>query len=535
MNKLKVFLFIFLINIFFGSFNALAISWKMNFSISPIKQRIDINPWENTIKTAKITNRGETTVTMKISVSDLTADNLTGSPILLTRHSEEVFDQTLAPWINLQTTSVTLAPKQEKEIAFAINVPSNATPWGHYWAIIFQDNNSSSSSWNSTVVNVHYWSVILLKVAWEVVIDWEIKEVKINEWLWISKGLDDCPMWDFTKSNYDNKCIDVEIVDNFINKKENIEKNSNEIKENNKKIEELKKQLDEVKQEKENIKKEFEEYKKSGGKTKTIEEFEREIKKKQKNIEKELDKISKDINNKNKENISKDFWVKFEIPIINKGNSHLHPEWKIVLKDEDWKVIKRIWKKVIINKKWLVIWNEIVDYLPINNSDWDVFPKKERILQIEWKWFPYEVINEKWEREIKFFSPSEYYTKKSMWWDRIMMPWERVCSRLNKKTITAYTDVSYLDENGKKVTTTKENKFKISYIEEYIWYDYYKLLFAWITFFIILLLFLLLLLNKKKCINKDCKKKLKKDMDVCPYCWIVQNWKNKWKKAKFKK
>jgi hypothetical protein len=48
------------------------------------------------------------------------------------------------------------------------------------------------------------------------------------------------------------------------------------------------------------------------------------------------------------------------------------------------------------------------------------------------------------------------------------MPWERVCSRLNKKTITAYTDVSYLDENGKKVTTTKENKFKISYIEEYI-------------------------------------------------------------------
>jgi uncharacterized membrane protein len=47
---------------------------------------------------------------------------------LLTRHSEEVFDQTLAPWINLQTNSITLAPKEEKEVAFSINVPSNATP-----------------------------------------------------------------------------------------------------------------------------------------------------------------------------------------------------------------------------------------------------------------------------------------------------------------------------------------------------------------------------------------------------------------------
>jgi hypothetical protein len=24
-------------------------------------------------------------------------------------------------------------------------------------------------------------------------------------------------------------------------------------------------------------------------------------------------------------------------------------------------------------------------------------------------------------------------------------------------------------------------------------------------------------------------------MKVCPYCWVVQEWKNKWKKAKFKK
>jgi hypothetical protein len=24
-------------------------------------------------------------------------------------------------------------------------------------------------------------------------------------------------------------------------------------------------------------------------------------------------------------------------------------------------------------------------------------------------------------------------------------------------------------------------------------------------------------------------------MDICPYCWVVQEWKNKWKKAKFKK
>ncbi len=512
-NKLKIFLFIFLINIFFSSFSF----WAINYSVTPIKQRIELDPGESVIKTAKITNRWLETVTLKISVSDLTAENITWNPILLTRKNEDNFEQTLAPWITLQTDTITLVPNQEKEIYFSLNIPNNATPWGHYWAIIFQDNNTNTPWVNAANVNVHYWSIIILKINWEVVVNWEIWNININSWLWSSKWLDKCPFWDFTQSNYDNKCVDLEKLDTFINpEKENkIEKES----ENN--IEKLKKELEKLKKEKENIEKNFETYKKNWWEKQTIEEFEKEIQKKQKNIEKEIDKISKE------------FWVKFEIPITNKGNSHLYPEWKIVLKDEDWKIIKKIWKKVIINKKWLVIWNKIVDYLPINNSDWDVFPKKKRIMQVEWKWFPYETYNEFWEKNIKYFSPWEYYTNKAMWWDIVLMPWEKIYSKLNNKIITANTEIFYIDENWKKIITKKENKFPISYVEKYIWYNYYILISAWIIFLIFLLLFLLIFLNKRKCIN--CKKKIKKDMPTCPYCWIIQDGKNKWKKAKFKK
>jgi hypothetical protein len=37
-------------------------------------------------------------------------------------------DQQLSTWINIGTEDFVLGPKQEKEVIFTIDVPSNATP-----------------------------------------------------------------------------------------------------------------------------------------------------------------------------------------------------------------------------------------------------------------------------------------------------------------------------------------------------------------------------------------------------------------------
>ncbi len=523
-KKIKIFLILFLINILLISYSFAAI----NFVVTPIKQRIELNPWQSITKTAKIRNKENKTVTLKVNVYDLQAENITWKPILILKRKNYIKypEQTLKNYVTLDKQELTLAPKEEKEVHFTINLPSDISPGWHYWAIVFENYNATDNPWLTwTKVNVFYGSIILLNVPWDTNIEWEIWDLNIDtkhSWLWISKWIDKCPYWDFSKSNYDWKCIDINIIDNFINpeKKDNNkteEKNNKEKNDNNN----SKKNNDN------NIEKKWKDYKKNWWK-KSLLEFKKQVEEKKNKINKNIDNISK-LLDKN------DFWIKFSIPIKNKWNTHLHPEWKIILKDENWNTIKKIWKEIISNKKWAIVWYKVVDYLPINDQQWDVFPKKEKILNVEWKWFPYKVYNENWEEEIKYFSPSEYYTKKYLKWDLMLMPWQRVCSRINTKDITAYLEVSYLDENNKKITTKKEKKFKIAYVEKYIWYDYIKLICAWIILFILILFFLLILLNKRKCINPDCKKRLKKDMKVCPYCWTIQFWKDKWKKAKFKK
>jgi hypothetical protein len=471
-------IFIFWIN---TSFSAI------NLTVSPIKYELEWNPWDIITKTATLNNKWNSDIIITTWKSDFIASWEDWS-VKFVRYSELVHsDQQLSDWITLSSTGFIISPGENKIIDFEIKIPENTTPWGHYWAIFFKNNNSenSSNNWNSVWINVDYWILILLKVNWKIITDVEIEtnNIKVitsnssssskkSKWWYSSSSKkiynlvnsdivvkkDSC-LIDFTNSSFDWKCF------------------------NN--LEEL---------------------------------FELTFK------GNKIDIINE---GKNTDYIKEDFSISFTIPVNNKWNTHIKATWEIELFDEDWNQIKQIWKKIIINDKWAIIWEEIVDFIPINDNNWNVLPWTKRIFNPEWQGFPYKERDEKWNQIIKYKNPWEHYSEESNKWNFRLMPWERISYDKETKKIKAKFDVNYIDEEWENISFPSAQEFEVTYIRKYIWINYYLILPIILIILIFSLLWFISLLKRRKCINKKCWKKIKKYLKKCPYCLEKQNKKRK--------
>lgn len=235
--------------------------------------------------------------------------------------------------------------------------------------------------------------------------------------------------------------------------------------------------------------------------------------------------LKDDINKVKKDKVSdlklSDFNINFDTPFVNDWNTHLKPTWKITLTDENWNEIKWIWKKVVKNNAWAVIWAKVVDYIPINDNDWNVLPYTKRIFNADWKWFPYEGYDKNWKKIIKYWTPEEYYTRKNVEERWFLLPWERVNEKINHKKINANIELWYTNKEWEDIVFNSAKEFKVDYKEKYIWLNPYFFIILWFVFLIILLIWLIFRKKKIKCI--ECGKKIDRDMKVCPYCGKKQN------------
>ncbi len=211
----------------------------ISFTLTPIRYELELNPGESVTLPASIKNNGTWSVTLPTAVSDFVSNGDGWTPSFV-RKSELVFpDQQLSTWITLSASEISLAPWEEGTIYFTINIPTTATPGWHYGAVFFKNAGSESGWWNISV-NVDYGILILVTVSWEIKVGAEIDEPIIsiggsikNPLIWddniqnngegtwsawyignddngkpLYQYKDSCPLWDFTSSNYDGKCID---------------------------------------------------------------------------------------------------------------------------------------------------------------------------------------------------------------------------------------------------------------------------------------------------------------------------------------
>lgn len=461
----------------------------IDFYFSPIKYELTVSPWESITRPATLTNNGNETITIVTGKSDFQSNGTSGTPQFV-RKSELVFtDQEMSSWITIDTPSFSIGPWEDVTINFTIDVPENASPWGKYAAIFFKNGNSETSTGGNIGINVDYGILILLNVEWEVIIGGEVEEENIiiewsgtgisgqwgsswsgqwggitnnnSGWFWdiFWWGYDDCPLGDFTRSNFDNKCFDNPFVDD----------NS------------------------------------GSGDSDTWDN-------------EDINDIWSSIVPLGEE---EDFWINFGIPFDNTGTVHVKPTGKIVLKDSDGNTLKAIGKKDIFNELGTKVREDIVDYIPINNNEGNVLPKTKRVFDEKWEWFPYQTFDEKWNQTLRYWSPGEYYTKKNQEEAGFLMFWERVCEARRSKTITAFIDVSYTNEKGELIEFSSAKDFDIEYTEQYIGINPYVILplviLAMIFWFYFLWRFFFLVWKRKR-VCPECKTKVRKNWHVCPKC-----------------
>ena len=473
MRKFKI-----LFSILFIFFSYLIVPAHANLSlwVSPIKYELEVEKGTTITKTAKLINRTDKSLSIVTGKSDFATDGTTWKPRFI-RKSELVHpDQQLSTWINIGTEDFVLGPKQEKEVIFTIDVPSNATPGWHYGAVFFHYQTQEERAGNQVSINVDYGVLILVNVEGEIIKEGEVKDVVIKSTWWSGwwAQKDDCPLWDMSYSYYDWICVDNPFTKEEVKKKEE--------------------KIDEV------VENEWEHNQWSEENNISNEHF----------VWEETSRWWK------KTSWEKDFNVQIEIPFENTWNTHIKPTGKIILKDDSGQEFIGVGKEIIKDAQGVIIWEKIVDYLPINDIWWNVLPQSERKFQSEWKWFPYQAYNEKWEIIIKYWSPAEYFTQQNIQAKSLLMFWEREREKSSTKTITADIEFVYQDAEGQDIAYNSAKEFEIEYTEKYIALNYFVIIPGWL--FILMMLCIFIWKRSRKISCKKCWKRIDKKMKACPYC-----------------
>jgi hypothetical protein len=103
----------------------------------PIFREDGLNPGDTAIDVLKIENESPETLTVYPLVKNFTADAKEGGEPQFYEADENPDGTALAKWITIDTSPITLEPKQKANLPFTINVPKDgAQPGGHYGAIL---------------------------------------------------------------------------------------------------------------------------------------------------------------------------------------------------------------------------------------------------------------------------------------------------------------------------------------------------------------------------------------------------------------
>ncbi|MDD2907687.1 MAG: hypothetical protein PHH98_03525 [Candidatus Gracilibacteria bacterium] len=442
---------------------------NVDLVVSPIKYEITGAPGESITKTATLINKTNDTLLIHTGKSDFISNDTSGNPVFV-RKSEIVYnDQELANWININLNDFYIAGKEEKDIEFTINIPTDATPGGHYGAIFFKNNGKENSSGGGQIkLNIDYGVLLLVTVDGEIIDNGTPGEPIINNGNATtgpaSGGIqrDSCPFGDLTNSNIDGKCIDDFGLGNIIN---------------------------DIKGENSNTG--------TGSNTSGTGSNDKE-----------------------------DFVIDFGIPFNNDGNTHIKPTGKITLVDENGNPIKGVGKEIILNDEGAVIGEKIVDYLPINDNGGNILPNTQRIFESEWKGFPYEAYDENGKKIIKYWSPSDYYSRKNIEDKKFIFPWQRINENVEQKQIKALIELAYKNYKGEEIKFNSAKEFSVDYIVKSVGINPYFVIGFIFSLGIFWFFFIIWRRKtKKKCHN--CKKRIDKDMKICPYCGEKQKDKKK--------
>lgn len=220
--------------------------------------------------------------------------------------------------------------------------------------------------------------------------------------------------------------------------------------------------------------------------------------------------VSKDSTNKFISNTDIDsFPIYFPVKFKNAWNVHIKPTGKIVILDEDGKQLEKIWKQSLSSPTWVYLGEQMVDYIPINDSNWNVLPASDRIFDGIWQGFWYIELNPDWTKSVKFKSLEDYYSQKAAENKKYLKLWEQEKQVKVKKKFTAQLSVSYDWKDWEKRDFNQQKEFYVTYIDTVVWMNNYIL--AWLILAWLALVYYFTIWRKKY--EEKLRRKIMEQMD----------------------
>lgn len=105
-------------------------------SVSPLVYTYEVKPGDQVADTITLRNETAEPVTYTPSVQDFVgSDDETGTPKFVA--SGTAVETSLAEWISFSTSSINLAPSEQRHVSFTVSVPSDAKAGGYYGGLLF--------------------------------------------------------------------------------------------------------------------------------------------------------------------------------------------------------------------------------------------------------------------------------------------------------------------------------------------------------------------------------------------------------------
>lgn len=222
----------------------------------------------------------------------------------------------------------------------------------------------------------------------------------------------------------------------------------------------------------------------------------------------ELDEDKKIVEKEKFEN----FPITFQTIFENTWNVHIKPTWKITLLDENGETLKNIWKRTLSTPAWAYIWEELVDFIPINDTSWNVLPKSERRFEINWEWFWYTVLNNDWTKSVLFKNLTDYYADKASENAQYLMFWQKINSRKVDKKVKAVFDLSYEWKDKVKKEFKDSKEFTLTYEEKYVWMNYFVVFWSIIFIIWVLIYFIIIAPRQRAKRDEELKRRLMEEL-----------------------
>jgi hypothetical protein len=146
------------------------------FEVSPVIVDLDVAPGGSAQGSIHITNNAESRQTYYISAQNFVAQGEEGQQDFL----PETNQNDLAVWMTPQARSVTLEPDENMDFTYAVRVPNNAEPGGHYAALFFSTRPQADVGGSSVEMGAKTGILFLMKVPGDIREDARVETFRVS-------------------------------------------------------------------------------------------------------------------------------------------------------------------------------------------------------------------------------------------------------------------------------------------------------------------------------------------------------------------